>query len=303
MTEFLRSVAGIATTIFVVLSMANVGLTQKPQKLLGHLRSGRFLTRMVVVNFTIVPALMFFAVHLTGLNGPTATALIIFSTAAGAPLLIKLTAKSKNDIAAGATVQMVLMVATIAFMPLILPRLLDGASISAWAITQPLLQQMLLPLVVGMALFAVVPQLVAVIQPWIAAVSNIALYVLLSATILGYLDALREPALWQALAVGVTVLSLSFLIGHGLGEGRKAMRQIGGLGTAQRNTAAALIASQSAFADEPVVFVTVSLLNTVMMVVLLGIAGRMAGHSEPAWLQPMVADPPQDDPAVRSAGA
>lgn len=40
-----------------------------------------------------------------------------------------------------------------------------------------------------------------------------------------------------------------------------------------------------------------------MMFVLLSIAGRMAGHSEPAWLLPIVADPPQDDPAVRSAGA
>src|SRR5690606_482934 len=89
---------------------------------------------------------------------------------------------------------------------------------------------------------------------------------------------------------------------HGLGRRRRAMREIGGLGTAQRNTAAALIAAESAFADEPLVFVTVALLNTVMMVVLLAIAGRMAGDNRPAWIRPVPADPPQEDPAVRSAG-
>lgn len=211
MAEFFQSVAGIATTIFVVLSMANVGLTQKPQKLLSHLTHRRFLVRMVIVNFTVVPALMFFAVHLTGLSGPTANGLIIFSTAAGAPLLIKLTEKSRNEISAGATVQMVLMVATIAFMPLILPRILEGATISAGAITEPLLQLMLVPLLAGMALFAVLPPLVAVIQPWVAGIGNIALYTLLGATIVGYLDALGDPELWLALAVGVGVLLLSFL--------------------------------------------------------------------------------------------
>lgn len=38
MESFFQSLVGITTPIFVIAQMANVGLTQKPQKILHHLK-------------------------------------------------------------------------------------------------------------------------------------------------------------------------------------------------------------------------------------------------------------------------
>lgn len=304
MESFFQSLVGILTPVFVVSQMANVGLTQQPQKILQHLKKRRFLLRMLIANFIVVPALMYFAVGVTGIEHPYATRLVIFSLVAGAPLLIKLTAKSRNDISAGATVQMVqmvLMVATIGVLPLALPRVLDGVSVSAWAIAQPLLLQMLLPLALGMVVAGALTTVAAAIQPWIARLSTIALYGMLISTVLGHLSALTDLALWGALALGILVLLLAFLIGHGMGDNSSSMSDIGGLGTAQRNTAAGIIAARSGFPQDPLVFVTVAMLNTLMMFVLLAVASHLRSENRPAWLEPMAADPPQKEAKKETA--
>ena len=61
-------------------------------------------------------------------------------------------------------------------------------------------------------------------------------------------------------------------------------------GTAQRNTAAAIITAQSF--DDPLVFVTIALLNTLMMFVLLKLATRLGNDSAIAFLEPLEADMP-----------
>lgn len=301
MESFFQSLVGILTPVFVVSQMANVGLTQQPQKILQHLKKRRFLLRMLIANFIVVPALMYFAVGVTGIEHPYATGLVIFSLVAGAPLLIKLTAKSRNDISAGATVQIVLMVATIGVLPLALPRVLDGVSVSAWAIAQPLLLQMLLPLALGMVVAGALTTVAAAIQPWIARLSTIALYGMLISTVLGHLSALTDLALWGALALGILVLLLAFLIGHGMGDNSSSMSDIGGLGTAQRNTAAGIIAARSGFPQDLLVFVTVAMLNTLMMFVLLAVASHLGSENRPAWLEPMAADPPQKEAQKETA--
>ena len=113
MTEFFGQVASVGVPIFVISSMLNVGLTQKPQKLLGHLRNWHYLVRMIVVNLLVVPALMLLAITIVDLDTVYAAGLMLFSMCAGAPFLIKLTMASENDLALGATVLMVLMVATV----------------------------------------------------------------------------------------------------------------------------------------------------------------------------------------------
>lgn len=293
LTDFFQILVGYLTPLFVITSMANVGLTQKPQKILGYLRQWRYLLHIVIINFTVVPALMYFAVAVTGISPPHSIALIIFSLAAGAPVLIKLAATSNYEVAAGATVQMVLMAATIVVMPLMLPAVIEGVEINPWTIAKPLLIQTLLPLVLGMVVRAASESFCVVVQPWIGRTSNISLYAMLISTLIGYANFLTDPVLWKALLVGIAVLGLSFMVGHGLGDSHAAMSDLGGFGTAQRNTAAAMITAQTGFAHEPQVLVTVAVLNTVMMFVLLGLAKPIGRGNRPAWLEPVGADMPE----------
>lgn len=227
MFELFQSLSGTLTMIFVLTSMFNVGLTQHPKKILRHLSDWQYLVRMVVTNFFVVPGIMLLLIALTPLEAPFSTALLLFACAAGAPLLIKLTSKSDNDIASGATIQMVLMVCTVALLPVLLPALVEGAEVDAWLIAKPLLLQMILPLVVGMVMHVGVGKLSEAIQPWVAKISNIALYGLLAATVIGYLPAMGDLQLWFAIILGIVGLLVSFYVGYGTGQGDPAKSQLG----------------------------------------------------------------------------
>lgn len=241
MYELFQTLGSWGVTVFVVTSMLNVGLTQKPSRLLHHLDNKAFLLRMLLLNFIVVPALMIAGVYLVKMEPVYAAGLLLFGLTAGAPFLIKLTDVSDSDIALAATVLLVLMVTTVIVLPMLLPFVIEGLSVDAWGIARSLLVQMILPLVVGMVLVQVAEQLIAKVQPWVAVTSNIALYVLIVAIIIGYLPAMRDPELWVAIAVGMVVLVLALFLGWTMGDGHGHLQEIGGLGTAQRGTAAALI--------------------------------------------------------------
>lgn len=289
--EVFQTVGSWAVGVFVITSMLNVGLTQKPSRLLRHLDNRAFLVRMLVVNFVVVPALMIAAVSMVDLEPVYAAGLLVFSLAAGAPFLIKLTSISRSEIALGATVLLVLMVASVVVLPVALPLVLEGLTVDAWAIVRSLLTQMLLPLALGMLARQYASDVVAVIQPGVARLSNVALYVLIVAIIVGYLPALRDPGLWAAIGVGMVVLALALFLGYMMGDGHGQLKDVGGLGTAQRGTAAAMIVAQGNFED-PRVLVVITLVNTFGIVLLIVAAKAMGRDNSFDPLLPEAADTP-----------
>ncbi|MDQ3855958.1 MAG: bile acid:sodium symporter [Chloroflexota bacterium] len=248
--------------------MFNVGLTQKPARILGNLRDWHFLIRMLVANFLIVPSLMIALVYVTDFDPALQAGLLTMSACAGAPFLIKLTQTSANDIALGATVMMVLVVGTVAFAPLILPLIIEGVQVDSWAIATSLLRQLLLPIIVGMVLAQVFPRVRDVIQPLIARIGNYALYGVLVSSLVGYWPNLRGMIGTGAIAGGVAVLALAFWIGYLMGDGKDHLQDVGGLGTGQRNTAAAMIIAANNFTD-PNTFVLVTVVNALGIIMLM----------------------------------
>lgn len=153
MYQFFQDLTRYALPVFVIATMFNVGLTQQPSAIGDNLRNWHFLVRMLLANFIIVPSLMYTLVNLVGDYTPAeAAGLMIMGVCAGAPFLIKLTQTSENDIALGATVMLVLMIATVVVAPVLLPFFIKGLDVDAWGIAQSLFLQMLLPIIVGMIL-------------------------------------------------------------------------------------------------------------------------------------------------------
>src|SRR5690606_29613767 len=105
----------------------------------------------------------------------------------GAPFLIKLTATSDHDLALGAAIMMLLVLGTIIIVPVLLPALLQGLSVDAAALAWTLVEQLLLPMVFGALVAGLFPGFNDRLQPWVAKIGNITLYVVLVATTLGYL--------------------------------------------------------------------------------------------------------------------
>src|SRR5687767_15681690 len=152
MFEFLRTSVQFIAPVFVICTMLNVGLTQKPSAIAGHLKNAPFVLKMLAANFIFAPLLMIGALYLAPFDPPLKAGLLIFCLGAGAPFLIKLTQTAEHDLSLGAAVMMVLMIVTVGYMPLVLPRLLSGISVDAIAIAKALLLQMLLPIAAGMLL-------------------------------------------------------------------------------------------------------------------------------------------------------
>lgn len=292
MMEFFQQASGYLVLVFVVSSMFNVGLTQKPAHILRHLRNRQFLIAMLIMNLIVVPALMMYALRLVPVAPHYEVGLLLFGLAAGAPFLIHLTRTSKRDLALGATVLMVLMLGTVITMPIVLPLLVDGVTVSAWQIASPMLLQMILPMVIGMLLLQFAEPFTAVIQPWVAKISNIALYALLAAIIIGYAQALTDPDIWVALATGLAVLIIAFFIGYMIGDGHDQLKDIGGLATAQRGIASAMIVANSAF-DDPRILVIITLLNGLAVILLILAAKWLSPDNRFSLLTPVAADVPR----------
>jgi bile acid:Na+ symporter, BASS family len=271
MFAFFRAVVGIAVLVFVIATMLNVGLTQAPAEILRYLRNWRFVLRMLIANFVLVPLTMMLILRVTSFEPAMRAGLLVFSLGAGAPFLIKLTQVAEHHLALGAAVMMLLMVATIIYLPLVLPHVVPGGTMRAGALAQTLLRQMLAPTAAGMIAAQLLPTVVRIVQPWIARLASLTLYVILGATFIGYYPNLAGVVRSGALLAAVGFVLVAFGIGYLAGGGADHLEDVGALGTAQRNTAAGLIIATQIFSD-PNVLVLMSLANTAGLVVLMALA-------------------------------
>jgi len=271
MFQFLRTAVQFIAPVFVICTMLNVGLTQKPAAIAEHLKNWPFDLKMLAANFIFAPLLMIGALYFAPFSPALKAGLLIFSLGAGAPFLIKLTQTSEHDLALGAAVMMLLMIVTVIYMPLVLPLVLSGVSVNALAIARALLLQMLLPIGVGMLAALVLPDLSKKLQPLVGGLGNLAMYAMVVATLVGYFPNLLQIIGTGAFLVGLVFVAAAFGLGYLAGFGKDHLEDVGGLGTAQRNTAAGVIIAIQNFSD-PNVFVMLTLANILGIVMLMILA-------------------------------
>jgi BASS family bile acid:Na+ symporter len=271
MFDFFKSLVPMITPIFVISTMLNVGLTQRFADILKHLKNRPFVLKMLFANFVVVPLVLIGALRFTSFDPALKAGLLTFGLCAGAPFLIKLTQTAEHSIALGAAVMILLIVVTMVYTPIVLPLILVGISVNAWAIAKSLFLQMLLPIIVGMVCVQFLTGATRKVQPWVGWLGNITLYLLTGATLIGYLPNMRSIVGTGAILVGVAFIIAAFGIGYMTGAGKDHLEDVGALGTAQRNTGAAMIVAVQNFTD-PNVLVTITLTNTLGVLMLLSIA-------------------------------
>jgi BASS family bile acid:Na+ symporter len=275
MFEFFRSAVQIVAPIYVISTMLNVGLTQKLSNITEHLSNYSFVLKMLLANFVLAPLLMIVALYFAPFDPALKAGLLIFSLCAGAPFLIKLTQTAKQDVALGAAVMMLLMVVTVVYTPIVLPMILSAINVDGWAIARTLLLQMLFPIAAGIVVVQFLTDFAKKIQPWIGWLSNITLYILIAATLIGYFPNMKGIIGTGAILVGLAFVAAAFGIGYLAGAGKDHLEDVGGLGTAQRNTAAGIIIAVQNFSDRNVL-VMLTLANTLGIVMLLFVAKALS---------------------------
>jgi len=279
MTEPMAMMANLAILTFVLTSMVSMGLSLTATQILEPLKNLGLVAQALTANFVLAPLAAWGIAELVGLTDSTALGLILVGSAAGAPFLPKLAQMSKGDVAYSVGLMTLLMVVTVAFIPLVLGSLIDSVEVSAWEIAKPLLLGLLLPLVLALVVRARYDQAKNVV-PGLNQISTMAL-------MLGGVLALVlvMPLLIESFGTGAYIALILFVVvtlaaGYLFGGRDRATRVVTGLGTAQRNLSAALLIATTSFASDGEVFVMVMLASVVMLVILLPLAaelGRRAG--------------------------
>jgi BASS family bile acid:Na+ symporter len=259
--------------------MLAMGLSLTLPMIVQPLKNARLVALALLANFVLVPLLAYVILQVIPLEQGLQTGLILLACAAGAPFLPKLVQGAKGDLALGVGLMVLLMVVTIAFIPIVLPLLLTGVQVNPWDIAKSLIVLMLVPLAIGLLVKSHSPDEAGHWQPVMNKISSLAILILLVVGLgLNLTNILNLIGTGGILALLLFILG-SLLIGLVLGGRGPAVRSVLGLGTAQRNVSAALVvAAQNFSGSSTLSFVLVAAI--LMLLILLPAAKRMGAGSK-----------------------
>jgi BASS family bile acid:Na+ symporter len=280
MTEILAIVFKVALVIFMAGNLLDMGLRLQVQNALVGLRNPRFVIHSLLWSFVLCPALAYVITLVVPLEPPYAMGLLLVSMAPCAPFLPMMVEKARGDLGHTASFMLLAAVGTVVYMPLAVPLVVKGVTVSAWEIARPLLTLVLAPLSVGMITLRAAPALASRLQPLVKKVTGIATIVMLAAMLLlygrGFIGSAGSYATATLLGYLVAVTAASYGLAFGLSPGQKSVLS---LGVCTRNAGAALAALGAVPDVDPRAIIVAVLVVPIMILVSLPAARWFAGRS------------------------
>ena len=260
-----QTAVDVATLTFVVSSMLAMGLGLTVGQIVAPLRNLRLVVLALLANFVLMLAAAIGLARLLRLDESLGIGLLLLGAAAGAPFLPLLAQIAKSDLAFAVGLMVLLMVVTVGYLPVVLPLLLTGVSVNAMDIAKSLVLLMLLPLAVALGVNAKLPALAARLKPPLGKLSTVALVLLIAFLTIFNIRSVLAVFGTGGILAGLLFLAAGYGVGWVLGGPGAHTRRVLGLGTAQRNIAAALVVAGQSFKDP----------NVVVMVVVVAIVGLL----------------------------
>ena len=270
MAEILNTLYNLMGLVFVLGTIISMGLSLTIAQITGPLRNARFVMMALLANFVVPPILALILIRVFSLDESLAVGLLLVSLAAGAPSLPKTAVFAKVDTAAATGLMVLLVVATIIVLPIALPLLLTGISVTFWDIASGLVYLILIPLALSLFVRARYPEAAASALPHFAQASNLSLMILLVLmVVLNFSDVVGLLGSGGLLASLVLVI-LAVVGGYLLGKLGQVDGWLQALGAGQRNIAAAMVVATMNFGNDEVVMVVVY--SLIVMVILIPLA-------------------------------
>src|SRR6185312_4887470 len=271
----LEKAVPIATLVFVVSSMVAMGLGLKVAQITAPLRNLRLVSLSLLANFVLMPAAAVVLARVLRLDEPLGVGLLVLGVAAGAPFLPKLTQIAKGNLAFAVALMVLLMVITVGYLPLVLPVLLPGVSVNPAKIARSLVLLMLVPLAVALAVNAKLPAAAARAKPLFDRLSSLGLILVVVLLVVVNFNKVLSVFGTRAILAGLLFIAFGYAVGWALGGPAADTRPVLGLGTAQRNIAAALVVGGQSFSN-PSVVVMVVVVAIVSLLILLPMSRLLA---------------------------
>jgi bile acid:Na+ symporter, BASS family len=275
--ELLSKAVTVAMLSFVVSSMLAMGAALTVSQIFDPLRNARLVVLALVANFVLMPLGAFALAKVLWLDEPLGVGLLLLGCAAGAPFLPKLAQLAKGNLPFGVGAMVLLMVITVAYLPIVLPLLLPGVTVNPVRIAQSLVLLMLLPLAIGLFVKARYDATAARVKPPLDWLSNVSLILLIVLITVVNFDKVLQVFGTRGILAGLLFIALGFCIGWMLGGPGNDTRPVLALATAQRNIVAALVVGSQSFSD-PKVVVMVIVVAIVGLIILMPLSRALANR-------------------------
>jgi BASS family bile acid:Na+ symporter len=241
MSEWLDVALKVALVIFMAGSLLEMGLRLDPGAALPGLRDVRFVAYTLLWGFVLGPALAYAITRVLPLEPPYAIGLILMGMTPCAPFLPVIVDKARGDLGYTAAFMLLTAVGMVAFMPVAVPLMVEGLSVTAWGIARPLLLVVFLPLVAGMLLRLVALAVANRMQPVVKKITALATIALAVLLVIEYWQQLLgvpgSLALAAQLVFFFVLTACTYWFGFGL---RHEQRIVLSAGMATRNLGAAM---------------------------------------------------------------
>jgi len=282
--DLLMPLLKIALVIFMAGNLLDMGLRLDPRDALRGLRNVRFVAYTLIWGFVIGPALAIAITRVLPLDHPYAIGLILMGMAPSAPFLPMIVSKANGDLGYTVAFMLLTAVGTVLFMPFAVPVMIEGLTVSAWAIAKPLLLIIFLPLAAGMAVLRLTRTGATTIQPIVKKLTGLATLATGVLCVVVYGEGLLGLPGTYALAAQLifffVLTAFSYWLGFGLPHEQKIVLSAG---MATRNLGAAL-APLFAIADIDQRAIVMVVLGLPVMVVFALLAAKWFGRGREAGI-------------------
>jgi BASS family bile acid:Na+ symporter len=149
--------------------------------------------------------------------------------------------KARGDLNYAATFMLLAAAGTVLMMPFAVPIMVEGLTVSAWAIAKPLLVLVVIPLVIGVGIQVLWPSFASRIQPFIKKGTGIDTLLMLALVVIiygkGFLGSVGSYAIGTQAVFFLVTTAGSYALGFGMPPSQKSVMS---LGLCTRNCGSAL---------------------------------------------------------------
>ncbi len=246
----LPQIAEIAMLVFMVSNMLAFGMRLSLGEVISPFRDIRLTLKAFVANFVIVPLAAYLLTRLFHPAPAYSMGIILLAASGGDPGVTKASQLAKGDPAYTLATMIGLQVVTVFYMPLLLPRLLDGVTVNPVKIASPLLLFLLLPLFVGFFIHALWSGFARRVWETLDRFSSVVLVLAIGLFIFIHFDQMRGAFGWRLLFTCVAFVAIAFWSGFALGGPRKIRRSDLALQTLVRGISAAMVVALTNFPND-----------------------------------------------------
>lgn len=275
--------------LFVILNAFGLGLRLPIGNLLTQVFVHRKIAALTLVtNFVVIPFLFigYLLTIASSIPGEIKIGFCVASLSAGMPFAPLLSRLAKANAGISTTLLVVLTVATVIALPIGLPLAVDAVDaqlkVSAWDVAWPLLLFLLLPLGLGCAVRVLFADLAPPLARWVVRVAILCLLFNLNFTLVAYwnlfVNTWGTKSYIAAIAGPFIGLGCGYLLVSSLRVKDVGTRHAAEVTTAVRNIGPMLLMMIFPFVTDPLVTVSITILNSIgiLTVLLFALAWRHA---------------------------